>query len=134
MDISSYQDETETRAGVEAARTRAGEQGKRVAVVFGASWCPDSRALDAAFEHPLVAPVVEPAFVIVKVDVGKRDRNLDLMAEYGMDVHNGIPAVAVLEPDGTLVDAQRKGELRTARSLSVAEIAAVFHRWRPAAG
>lgn len=60
--------------------------------------------------------------------------NLDLMAEYGMDVHNGIPAVAILEPDGTLVDAQRKGELRTARSLSVAEIAAVFHRWRPAAG
>lgn len=51
-----------------------------------------------------------------------------------MDVHNGIPAVAILEPDGTLVDAQRKGELRTARSLSVAEIAAVFHRWRPAAG
>jgi thioredoxin 1 len=134
MDISSYQDEAETRAGIEAARARAGEQGKRVAVVFGAGWCPDSRALDAALEHPLVAPIVEPAFVIVKVDVGKRDRNLDLMAEYGMDVHNGIPAVAVLEPDGTLVDAQRKGELRTARSLSVAEIAAVFHRWRSPAG
>lgn len=134
MEIQSYQGESEARAGVEAAKARAGEQAKRVAVVFGAGWCPDCRALDAAFEHPLMAPIVEPAFVVVKVDVGNRDRNLGLMAEYGMDVHRGIPAVAVLEPDGTLVDAQRNGELRTARSLSAAEIATLFHRWRPVPG
>ncbi|HEX2223532.1 MAG TPA: thioredoxin family protein, partial [Thermoanaerobaculia bacterium] len=73
MEIASYQEESETRAGVDAARARAGEQGKRVAVVFGAGWCPDSRALDAALEHPLVTPIVEPAFEVVKVDVGQRD-------------------------------------------------------------
>jgi hypothetical protein len=36
------------RASVVAARERAKAEGKRVAVVFGASWCPDSRALEAA--------------------------------------------------------------------------------------
>ena len=102
-----------------------------MAVVFGADWCPDSHALDAALEHRLVRPIVEPAFVVVPVDVGNRDRNLSLMADYGMEVERGIPAVAILEGDGSLVKAQRDGEFRTARGLTVAQIAGFFHRWRP---
>lgn len=129
MEIPVYRDEAEARAAVEAAQDQAATQGKRVAVVFGADWCPDSHALDAAFEHRLVEPIVEPAFAVVKVDVGNRDRNLDLMAGYGMQVHRGIPAVAILEPDGSLVTAQTDGEFRNARSLSAAEIASFFHRW-----
>jgi protein disulfide-isomerase len=119
------------RQAVAAARERAAAEGKRVAVVFGADWCPDSRALDAALGHPLVAPIVEPAFAVVHVDVGHRDRNLDLLAECGMDVWKGIPAVAILDPDGTLVAAQREGELANARALSPVEIVAFFHAHRP---
>lgn len=120
---------SEARTAVAAARERAAAAGKRVAVLFGADWCPDSRSLDAALAHPLVAPIVEPAFEVVHVDVGRRDRHLDLMAEYGMDVWKGIPALAVIEPDGTLVGAQREGEFRTARDLAPIEIATAFHRW-----
>ena len=51
-----------------------------------------------------------------------------------MAVENGIPAVAILEPDGSLVAAQRQGEFRNASSLlSVAEIVSFFHRHAPAA-
>ena len=114
---------------IAAACERAAREGKRVAVVFGADWCQDSRALDAVFEHPLVAPIVEPAFVVVKVDIGNRDKNLDLMADYGMAVDRGIPAVAVLEPDGRLVAAQRDGEFADARSLGPLDFATEFHRW-----
>lgn len=120
---------SEARAAVSAACERAAAAGKRVAVLFGADWCPDSRSLNAALAHPLVAPIVEPAFEVVHVDVGRRDRHLDLMAEYGMDVWKGIPALAVIEPDGTLVGAQREGEFRTARDLAPIEIATAFHRW-----
>jgi thioredoxin 1 len=110
----------------------AASQGKRVAVVFGADWCPDCEAFKRALEHRLVAPFVAPHFVVVKVSVGNRNRNLDLMAEYGMTVAGGIPAVAVLEADGTLVAAQRDGEFRNASSLlSVAEIATFFKRLAP---
>jgi len=120
---------SEARTAVAAARERAAAAGKHVAVLFGADWCPDSRSLNAALAHPLVAPIVEPAFEVVHVDVGRRDRNLDLMAEYGMDVWQGIPALAVIEADGTLVGAQREGEFRTARDLAPIEIATAFHRW-----
>jgi thioredoxin 1 len=119
--------ETSPRASLEEARDRASLDDKQVAVVFGADWCPDSRALDAALVHPLVQPIVDRGFVVVKVDVGRRDRNLDLMAEYGMDVWKGIPAVAILEPDGTLVAAQREGEFRNARSLTPLEVVSFFH-------
>jgi thioredoxin len=125
----------DARAEIRAACEQAAREGRRVAVVFGADWCPDCEALKRALGHRLVAPLVEPHFVVVKVSVGNRDRNLDLMAAYGMTVVGGIPAIAVLEADGTLVAAQRDGEFRNASSLlSVTEIAAFFRRLAPGAG
>lgn len=123
----------DVRALIRAAEEQASREGKRVAVVFGAEWCPDCDAFQRALRHRLVAPIVEPGFVVVKVSVGNRDRNLDLMEEYGMSVQSGIPAVVILEPDGSLVTAQLDGEFRNASSLlSVAEIVSFFHRWSPA--
>jgi thioredoxin len=131
MEIPPYA--IDARAAVDAACARAGEEGKRVAVVFGADWCPDCDAFKKALGHRLVAPIVEPSFVIVRVSVGNRDKNLDLMSRYGMTVDSGIPAVAIVEPDGSLVAAQLEGEFRNASSLlSVAEMVSFFHRWAPA--
>ncbi len=131
VEIPRFQEDA--RAAIGAAQRRAAQEGKRVAVVFGADWCPDCDAFKSALRHRLVAPILEPGFVVVTVSVGNRDRNLDLMEQYGMRVDTGIPAVAVLEPDGTLVAAQREGEFRNASSLlSVAEIVSFFHRWAPA--
>jgi len=122
----------DARAAIDAARAQAAQEGKRVAVVFGADWCPDCDAFKRSLGHRLVAPSVDPHFVVVKVSVGNRDKNLDLMAEYGMTVGSGIPAVAILEPDGSLVAAQRDGQFRNASALlSVTEIAAFFARWAP---
>jgi thioredoxin 1 len=123
------------RVGIEAAKQRAAREGKRVAVVFGADWCPDCYAFDSALKHRLVAPILEPSYVVLKVSIGNRNRNLELMTGFGMAVENGIPAVAILEADGTLVAAQRQGEFRNASSLlSVAEIVTFFHRWAVKAG
>jgi protein disulfide-isomerase len=132
IDIRTYEDPNEVRAAIEAAKAQAAQEGKRVAIVFGADWCPDCFAFDSALKHRLVQPIVEPAFVFLKVSIGNRNRNLELMTDFGMAVENGIPAVAILEPDGTLVAAQRQGEFRNASSLlSVAEIVSFFHRWVP---
>ena len=133
MDILAYEDPTEVKAGIEAARAQAAREGKRVVIVFGAEWCPDCYAFESSLKHRLVAPIVQPAYVIIKVSVGNRNRNIDLMEGYGMAVENGIPAVAILEPDGSLVVSQRHGEFRNASALlSVAEIVSFFHRWAPA--
>jgi protein disulfide-isomerase len=128
----SHHDHEDARLAVETACRQASAEGKRVAVVFGANWCPDCEAFKRALGHRLVAPIVDPHYVVVKVSVGNRDRNLDLMAEYGMNVGSGIPSVAVLEPDGSLVVAQRDGQFRNSSALlSVAEISSFFQRWAP---
>jgi len=133
MEIPTYEDPGEVEAGIEKAKAQAAREGKRVAVVFGADWCPDCFAFESALKHRLVQPIVEPSYAFVKISIGNRNRNLERMTEYGMAVENGIPAVAILEADGTLVAAQRQGEFRNASSLlSVAEIASFFHRWAPA--
>lgn len=115
---------------ITAAGQIAEKAGKRLAVIFGADWCPDARALDAALLHPLVAPILEEFFEVVPVDVGNRDKNLEMMAQYGMRPEAGIPAVAFLEADGSLVQALRDGELRRAREMSPLEIAEIFHQGR----
>jgi thioredoxin 1 len=118
---------------IDAACRLAAREGKRVAVVFGSDWCPDCHAFKKALGHRLLTPILEPAFVVVHVSVGNRDRNLDIMRSCGMTVGSGIPAVAILEPDGSVVAAQRDGEFRNASTLlSVAEMVTFFHRWAPA--
>jgi thioredoxin 1 len=116
------------RFALKVAKKRADRGGKRVAVIFGAAWCPDSGALDSALDHELVRPLVEPAFEVVKVDVGNRDKNLDLADELGLDPRHGIPALAILEADGTLVASLADGELANARAMTPLEIASLFHR------
>ena len=124
--------EIDPHAAIQVARQQAAREGKRVAVVFGADWCPDCYALNKALTHRLVTPILEPSYVVVKVSVGNRNQNLDIMSDFGMDVVRGIPAIAILEPDGTLVKAQTDGEFRNANALlSVAEIVSFFHAWAP---
>jgi thioredoxin 1 len=121
------------RFALKVAKKRAARADKRVAVIFGAGWCPDSGALDSALDHELVRPLVEPAFEVVKVNVGNRDKNLDLADELGLDPRRGIPALAILEADGALVASLSDGELANARGMTPLEIATLFHRLAKAA-
>lgn len=124
----------DARLAIATACQQAAAAGKRVAVVFGAEWCADCDAFAQALGHRLVRPIVDAGFVVVKVSVGNRDKNLDVMDDFGMKVQDGIPAVAILEADGSLIKAQTDGEFRNAHSLlSVAEMVSFFHAWAPQA-
>ena len=131
MNRESDDGSREGRERILAARRRAAAEEKHVAVIFGADWCPDSKAFDRALEHRLVRPIVEPSFALVPLDVGQRDRCQELMAELDLDVRRGIPSMAILDAEGEIVGALRDGELRNARGMSPLEIATLFHRWAP---
>ena len=45
-------------------------------VVFGVNWCGDCKMQDTAFKEGAVAPLISQRFGLVKVNVGKFDRNL----------------------------------------------------------
>jgi len=99
-----------------------------VLLIFGANWCPDCRALDAALQLPATAALLAREFVVVKVDVGNFDRNLALAARYGNPIKKGIPAAAVLSPDDQLLYATRAGELSSAKRMSARGIQDFFSK------
>ena len=88
---------------IAAALTAAKADGKHVLLDFGADWCPDCRVLGKLFEDPAVAPFVAANFHVVHIDVGRRDKNGDVVAQYGATSGAWIPAVVVLDHSGKSV-------------------------------
>ncbi len=105
---------TELHQALIAAKTRK----LPVLLVFGANWCEDCRALDLALKSGTNAELISREFKVVKVDVGRFNRNLDLAAAYGNPIAKGIPAVVVLSPANQVLYATRAGELADARRMS----------------
>lgn len=113
----SYDEGADARAQVRAALADAARARVPVLVVFGANWCGDCKMLDLAFRDGASAPLVAKHFRVVKVDVGRFDRNTDIAQGYGVPLKRGIPAVAVLSPRGEVLYATREGELANARKM-----------------
>ncbi|MFI4865861.1 MAG: thioredoxin family protein [Steroidobacterales bacterium] len=59
-----------------------------VLLVFGANWCPDCRELGKALNGSSHA-LISGHFQVVKVDVGRFDKNLDLANQYGNPIKMG---------------------------------------------
>jgi protein disulfide-isomerase len=112
-----YDEAADARADIRAAVADASSAGKRVLVVFGANWCGDCKVLDASFRESGSAPLIAKNFKVVKVNVGRFDRNTDLAASYGVPLKQGIPAVAVLSAQGKVLYVTKDGELADAHRM-----------------
>lgn len=125
-----FDERSDPRADIAHALGQAKQDGKFVLLEFGANWCPDCIMLARLFDHASVKPFLDENFHLVKVDVGKHDKNQDLVTIYGSPVAKGIPAIVVLDPDGNVLAATNGGELANARSATVQEILEFLKRWR----
>jgi thioredoxin 1 len=104
---------------------------KRVLVVFGGNWCFDCHVLDEAFHSPEIAPALNKSFLVVHVDIGQMDKNLDVAKKYDIPLDRGVPAIAVLDSDGKLLFSQKRGEFEATRSMAPEDILAFLHKWQP---
>ena len=121
-----YDEKADARTDIRAALASAQQARLPVLVVFGANWCGDCKMLDTAFKTGASAPLMAKNFKIVKVDVGRFDRNVDIAASYGVPLKSGIPAVAVLAADGRVLYATAGGELADARKMGDAGVLDFF--------
>ena len=113
-----YDASADARAAIRAALRTVGAGPRRVLVVFGANWCADCRALDDSLKSGRNADLMAREFLVVKVDVGRFDRNLDVAKAYGDPIRQGIPAAVVLAADARVLYATQAGELSSARRMS----------------
>ncbi|MGI9104575.1 MAG: thioredoxin family protein [Terriglobales bacterium] len=128
-----YEKGADAKAEIRQALAKAAATHKRVLLVFGGNWCYDCHVLDAAFHEPDIAPVLNKNFLVVHVDVGQYDKNLDLGQKYQVPLDKGVPALAVLAPDGSLLYSQQHGEFEAARSMDPDDVIAFLNKWKPAA-
>ena len=111
-----YDDAEDPHVALRSALMEARSQNKDVLVIFGANWCEDCRDLDKAM-HGSSASLIDPLFVVVKINVGNFDKNLDLAARYGNPIQKGIPAAVLVTPTDKVVYSTRAGELANARRM-----------------
>ena len=113
-----YDESADAPAAIQQALTAAKADQHAVLVVFGANWCEDCRALDQALKTGRNAELMAHEFNVVKVDVGRFNRNLPLAKAYGDPIKKGIPAAVVLSADNRVLYSTKAGELADARRMS----------------
>jgi|SRR5213078_2914410 len=121
-----YNEAANAKAEIAQALADAAKASKPVLVIFGANWCEDCRALDLALKSGKNAALMSEEFKVVKVDVGRFDRNLDIANAYGNPIKKGIPAAVIVASDNRVLYATRAGELADARSMNADGIYGFF--------
>jgi thioredoxin 1 len=123
-----YDENADARVEIKQALAEAATNQMPIILVFGANWCPDCLVLDSAMKKGASASLLARDFKIVKIDVGQKDKNLDIAHAYGVPVTNGIPAVAIISARNEVLYATKEGELSNARKMGEAGIYKFFKR------
>jgi thioredoxin-related protein len=126
-----YPASVDAKAEIAEALANAAKTHRRVILVFGGNWCYDCHALDAAFHSPEIEPTLNKNFVVVHVNIGEFDKNLDIADKYEVPLKKGVPASAVLESDGKLLFSQKHGEFEAARSMASEDVLVFLNKWKP---
>jgi thiol:disulfide interchange protein len=126
-----YPDPAQAKADIAAALTTAAQTHKRILLDFGGSWCGDCQVLDLYFHDPANRPILEANFVLVHVNIGHMDANLDLAEKYGIPLRKGVPALAVLDEKGALLYSQKGGEFEAMRRMESSAVTQFLVQWKP---
>ena len=118
---------------IRQAILRASAEHKIVLLVFGGDWCVDCHLLDLYFHDPGNASLLAANYVLVDVNIGEYDRNLDLAHKFGIPLSNGVPALVVLDGAGRVLYAQRNAEFENMRVQDASAVTAFLQKWKPKA-
>jgi len=132
--IQLYPPPEEAQAEISSALAAAAKDHKRVLLVFGGNWCYDCHVLDATFRSKAFAPLVNANYHVLHINVGNYDVNLDLAKKYEIPLEKGVPSLAILDPDGTLVVSQKKGEFESTVRIGPEDVVEFLKKWKPQRG
>lgn len=125
-----YDEAANADAQVAAAFARARKNGKRVLIDLGGNWCGDCVVLANIMQLPDLKPFIAAHYEVVSVDTGRNNKNLQILARFGVTLAGGVPAVLIVEPDGkTLVDAGHISALEDARHMTPQGLADWLALW-----
>jgi thioredoxin-related protein len=118
-------------AAVDAARTQAQRDGRKVLVVLGGNWCQWCLSLDDVMRnHEEVRAQLGKHFVVVKLDSAKA-KALD--EAWGKPTRFGVPVLVFLDANGNPKHVQETGPLERWQGRILAHdpdrLIAILKRW-----
>lgn len=125
-----YPAPSQSRKELKAALKAAPVQHKRILLDFGGNWCGDCHVLDIYFHDSVNHPILESSFILVDINVGQYDANLDLAEKYHIPLKKGVPALAVLSEDGKLLYSQKSGEFEAMSRMQSSAVTRFLVQWR----
>jgi thiol:disulfide interchange protein len=125
-----YPAAADAKKEIDQALQRAVAEKKRVLLVFGANWCYDCHVLDRALHEGAAGKVMRQSFLLVHVDIGEGDKNLDLVKQYKTTLDKGVPVVVVLNRNGGLLYGSDDGEFESARTMMKKDLLAFLLHWK----
>jgi hypothetical protein len=126
-----YDENANADADVNAALAKARAQHKRAFIDLGGNWCGDCRVLAGLMALPEIKAFVDAHYVVVTVDVGRFNKNLQIPARWGITQRmEGVPSVLIVDPStNALVDADHTATLADARHMDPQSIMDWIAEW-----
>jgi thiol:disulfide interchange protein len=125
-----YPPTANAKADIASAITQASQQHKNIILAFGGDWCGDCLVLDYYLHQPPNAQLLSNNFILVHVDIGQMDHNVDIATKYQVPIQKGVPALAVLNSTGTLLYAQQNKEFETLSATNIQSLTEFLNRWK----
>jgi len=122
-----YSETADPVADIAAAKAVARRGHKRILLDFGGNWCSDSQLLEYYYHETPNAELLAKHYMVVHIDIGHTDRNVEIARRYHVPIAKGVPALAVLDADGKLLYSEKEKEFEHA---SPEAIAAFLNRWK----
>jgi len=86
-------------------------------IVFGANWCHDSRSFAKTLNSSRFKKLLKNNYEIVYIDVGDKDKNINLIRKYGVKGEFGTPTVFVIDSNGNVLNLDTAVYWRNAHSI-----------------
>jgi thiol:disulfide interchange protein len=115
---------------IQASIVEARKTHKRVILDFGGDWCGDCQVLNIYFHQSPNKELMEKYFVLVDVNIGKEDANLEIARRYGVPMPHGVPALVVLDGHGKILYSQ-KNEFSDMRHMESSSVTEFLNKWKP---
>ena len=104
-------------------------RGKQPVVIFGGNWCPDCRILEGTLAMPTIKKFLQQHYQVMHIDIGRYDRNMDLMDHLNIESKKGVPRVVILDLEKNIMNSSTSSEWTTARDRKQQEIYNYFQKF-----
>lgn len=98
------------------------QQSKQPILIFGGNWCPDCRILDGTLQLPTIKKFMNKNYNIMHIDVGRYDKNMELISYFGIPKEKGVPRVLVFDKNKIVINKKSTKEWTTARDRRKQEV------------